>query len=111
MALGNRLLLESGDLLLLESEAENRLLLELDNRLLPIREKPPLRLHVDAVTPTGKHFRWGGDEPDPANVPSGISFSDTMPGGFENGEMRLPRQPRLDYSDLERLTTLRVLGP
>lgn len=76
-----------------------------------IRERPPLRLHVDLETPSGKHYRWGEDEPNPANVPSGLRFSDTMPGGFETCDCTLPRKPGIDYSDLERLSTLTVYGP
>ena len=75
-----------------------------------IRELPPLRLHIDAVTPSGRHYRWGDDEPNATNVPSGLRFSDTAPGGFESMDCTLARKPGTDYADLERLSTLRVVG-
>lgn len=76
-----------------------------------VREKPPLRLSIDAETPNGRHFRWAEDEPDPAYVPSGLGFSSTMPGGFEALDCTLPRRTAVAYSDLERLSTLTVHGP
>lgn len=75
-----------------------------------VREFPPLELHHEAITPSGRHYRWGKDEPRPENVPGGHSHSSTMPGGFESYAVTLPRKPDVDYSDLERLTTLRALG-
>lgn len=75
-----------------------------------VRELPPLRLHVDVETPGGRHFRWGLDEPDPANVYSSLRFSDTMPGGFENFDCTLPRKPSRNSPDLEPLSTLTVVG-
>lgn len=75
-----------------------------------VRELPPLRLHLDVEVPSGRHYRWGDDEPRPENIPSGLRFSDTMPGGFESLDVTLARKPAVDYSDLERLSTIRVLG-
>jgi hypothetical protein len=75
-----------------------------------VREKPPLRLHERVVTPSGRVYRWGDDEPDPVNAPSGRRFSSTMPGGFESLDLTLPRKPGVDYSDLQRLSTIQVLG-
>ena len=76
-----------------------------------VREKPPLRLHWQATAPGGKTYRWGEDEPEPINVPGGVSFSTTMPGGFEQASLTLPRKPAREYGDLERLTTLTCYGP
>lgn len=73
-----------------------------------IRELPALRTSIIATTPGGRRYRWAGDDPDPANVPNGQSWSSTMPGGFENLDVTLPRQISRDYSDLERLTTLQI---
>lgn len=75
-----------------------------------VREKPPLRLALDVVTPTGRHYRWGEDEPDPAYVFRDLRHSSTMPGGYESCDLTLPRKPGIDYSDLERLSTIRILG-
>ena len=55
-------------------------------------------------------YRWGSDEPRAENVPDGLRFSDTAPGGFESLDCTLARKPGTDYADLERLSTLRVLG-
>lgn len=78
--------------------------------MITVRERPPLRLHIEAETPTGRHYRWATDEPLPENVPTGLRFSSTMPGGFENLDVTLPRKAARDYVDLEELTTLRVRG-
>lgn len=75
-----------------------------------VREKPPLRLHWDLKTPNGRHYRWGEDEPEAQNIPKGTRFSTTMPGGFETADVRLARKPGVDYSDLERLSTLCAYG-
>lgn len=77
---------------------------------LPVRESPPLRLHHEAETPNGRFYRWGADEPRPENVPSGFSFTTTMPGGFDQHRVTLPRKSSISYSDLERLSTLRAIG-
>lgn len=75
-----------------------------------VRELPPLRLSHLIETPSGRFFRWGADEPNPANVPSGERFSDTMPGGFETSDATLPRQVGQDTPDLERLSTWTIHG-
>jgi hypothetical protein len=74
------------------------------------REGPPLRLSYDITTPGGQHFRWAEDEPKAENVPNGVSFGDTMPGGFDSFNATLPRKPGADYADLERLSTIRALS-
>src|SRR4051812_4801515 len=75
-----------------------------------VRELPPLRQYIELATPSGRRYRWADDEPNPANVPSGLRHSSTMPGGHESCDVTLPRKPGVDYSDLERLSTLRVVG-
>jgi hypothetical protein len=77
-----------------------------------VLELPPLRLHVEAVRLDGKRYRWGSDEPDPQNVPTGLRFSSTMPGGFESMDCVLPRKPGPvgETADLDRLSTLIVRG-
>lgn len=71
-----------------------------------IRDLPSLRESVVITTPSGKRFRWADDEFRPVDVPSGERWSDTMPGGFETHDATLPRKPAVDYSDLDRLSTL-----
>ena len=75
-----------------------------------IRELAPLRHHIDAIAPNGRHFRWAHDEPRAENVFSGLRWGSTMPGGYESCDCVLPRKPGVDYADLERLSTLRVIG-
>lgn len=77
--------------------------------MMHVRELPPLRTSMDVQTPTGRRHRWAEDEPDPANVPANHRHSSTMPGGYESCDCVLPRKPGIDYSDLERLSTIQVL--
>lgn len=76
-----------------------------------VRELPPLRLAINVQAPNGVQRRWARDEPNPENVPSGLSFSTSAPGGFEAFGCTLPRRAELDYVDLEQLTRLTVSGP
>ena len=75
-----------------------------------IRERPPLRLHATITTPSGAYYRWASDAHDPRQAPSGISFSTAMPGGFDQANLVLARDPSLDYSDLEELSTVTFRG-
>ena len=75
-----------------------------------IRELPPLRLHLDVESPAGRHSRWADDEHKAENIPGGLRFSDTMPGGFETLDVTLPRKTAVGYSDLTPLSTIRALG-
>lgn len=76
--------------------------------MISVRELPPLRHSIEVQTPSGSAFRWAADEPGPENVPSGVRHSSTMPGGFENFDCTLPRNPARDYPDLERFSTIVV---
>ena len=78
--------------------------------ILNVRERPPLRTHVEAVTPSGRYYRWAEDEPKAANVVNQLRHSSTMPVGYESLDCVLAREPSVQYDDLERLTTLRVVG-
>lgn len=75
-----------------------------------VRETPPLRLSVSAQVPGGAKYRWAGDEPSAANVPNNLSFSTTIPGGFEQADLTLQRRPQVRYADLVEFTNLRVMG-
>lgn len=70
-----------------------------------------MRLAVQVKTPAGAYARWAADEPDPRNVPDGLSFSDVMPGGCEHFNCTLERDPRRDYPDLEPLADIQVRSP
>jgi hypothetical protein len=74
------------------------------------RDRPPVRLHAVVEPPSGRKKRWATDEPSPENVPSGLSFSTTIPGGFEQGNLTLPRKSKVSYSDVEPLSNLRIQG-
>ena len=73
-----------------------------------VRERMPLATHVTGVTPNGRDFRWDRNDDDPANRPSSMRWSDTMPGGFDRFGCTLPRKPGVDYGDLAPLSTLTV---
>jgi hypothetical protein len=75
-----------------------------------VREAPPLRLSFEVETPGGARFRWANDARDAVNIPQNVSWSDTMPGGFETLSLTLPRQPGIEYADLDRMSTVRVFG-
>ena len=75
-----------------------------------VRELPPLALHVQATTPSGRTQRWGPDERAPENVPQNLSFSTVMPGGNENFSCDLPRMESRAYSDLTLLSNICVRG-
>ena len=72
--------------------------------------RPPLRLMVGVQGPNGLFNRWGPDEPRPADVPGGLTFSSTMPGGFEQMTCTLTREPGTDYPDLAEFSTVTVYG-
>ena len=75
-----------------------------------VRESPPLWLAHEIATPSGRRQRWGEDEADPANVPSGVGFGSTMPGGHDTAQAVLPRKPGIDYGDQTGFGTWRIYG-
>ena len=71
----------------------------------------PLNLSVDITSPIdGSHNRWGPDEPSPNDVPNGLTFTTTMPGGFEQMSCNLARNPAIDYTDLNEFSKVTVYG-
>ena len=83
-----------------------------DSRLMAIavRELPPTRLAVNVKPSSGDGRRWAADERRAENIPSGLSFTSSAPGGFESLSLTLPRRPRVAYPDLERLSMVTVSG-
>lgn len=69
------------------------------------------RLAVSVTHADGSITRWGGDEPAAMNVPQGISFGTTVPGGFKDCSLTLPRRIDIDSPDLNLYDTIRVYGP
>jgi hypothetical protein len=65
---------------------------------------------VGIQTPDGRTARWAMDERSADNVPSNLSFSTTIPGGFEQMAVTLARTPDRDYPDLTEFSTLTVEG-
>lgn len=78
----------------------------------PIRvyERPPVRLHLETVTPDGLHTRIGEDDPNPIYAPSALTFTTEMPGGFGHAQWTLERNPKLSYPDLKELSRVAILG-
>lgn len=77
---------------------------------MPPGERPPLRLSVAVTSASGNVTRWGPDEPDGRNIPVGLGFSTSMPGGFKDLTLTLPRRIDIDYPDLALFDTVQVLG-
>ncbi len=75
-----------------------------------VRETPPLWLAHEITDPSGRRHRWADDEADPANVPSGVTFSSVMPGGFDTAQAVLPRKPGIDYGDQRGFADWKVYG-
>lgn len=75
-----------------------------------LRTRPPLDLNVLIETPSAGSFRWGWDDPNPANTPQEMTFSSAMPGGFERFSATLQRNSRFSYPDLAELAKLTVMG-
>jgi hypothetical protein len=79
--------------------------------VIEIRERPLLRLWV-SVQPRGEAAtRWGWDSPNAAYVPTNLSFTTAMPGGFERLSTSLQRESRVPWPDLELLSNVTVEGP
>lgn len=75
-----------------------------------VREKMPTRLSVEVKAPdASRYFRWAPDEL-AISAPTGMTFSTTMPGGFEQFGSILHRKPALDYSDLQEFSTITAYG-
>ena len=75
-----------------------------------VRETPPLRLGLEVSAIGGGAFRWGIDDYDASDVPNGLTFSTTMPGGFDQASCQLARRPAYDYPDLQEFETVTIRG-
>jgi len=75
-----------------------------------VRERMPLRLNGEVQVFNGPYARWAGDARDPNNLPNGLSFSTTMPGGFESASVSLPRDMRRFFADIGEFDTVRWKG-
>jgi hypothetical protein len=59
----------------------------------------------------GMTVRWGPDELDAVDIPTGLSFGTSIPGGFKDLSCELLRRIDLDYDDQTLFDTVKVLGP
>lgn len=71
----------------------------------------PHRLTISVTLPSGKRYRWAPDARDTENVPSGLTFSSTVPGGFSTCNFTLPRGVIKDYPDEALFSDVRITGP
>ena len=69
------------------------------------------RLAVSVTDATARVTRWGSDEPDAMNIPQGLSFSTSMPGGFKDCTLGLPRRIDIDFPDLNLYDDVKVYAP
>lgn len=75
-----------------------------------VREKPPLRLMGNIVTPAGRQYRLGDRIRDSRDALQGLVFSTVAPGGFESCSFELLRDVRRQFADLDPLATVQIRG-
>jgi len=75
-----------------------------------LSERPPLRLSMNIQTPDGNETRWSSSEVNPLKVHQGLTFTTTMPGGYEHCDVTLIRDPRRAFHDLVPLTRITIQG-
>ncbi len=69
------------------------------------------RLAVTITHSDGQVTRWGADEADPADIPAGITFGTSIPGGFKTASLTLPRRIDRDYPDLNLYDDVKIYAP
>lgn len=65
-------------------------------------------LGVEITSPGGRTL-WAPDDPDPRKVPLRLDFSSTLPGGFAEATIRIPRRVYDDLPDIELLSNVRII--
>ncbi len=78
---------------------------------MPVSEHHQARLSVAVTKADGTVARWGPDEWDAKNIPQSMSFGTSVPGGFKDATIVLPRRVDLDYPDLNLYDTVTIIGP
>lgn len=68
------------------------------------------RLALAITHADGRVTRWGSDEPDARNIPDGMTFSTSIPGGFKDWSCSLGRRIDLEYADLQLGDDVHVYG-
>jgi hypothetical protein len=71
----------------------------------------PYRLGISVTHADGRITRWGADEFVSQDVPTGLSFGTSIPGGFKNMSCALLRRLDIDYQDEALFDNVRVYGP
>jgi hypothetical protein len=69
------------------------------------------RLSLSVTHSDGSVTRWGPDELEAKDVPTGLSFSTSIPGGFKSMTCELLRRLDIDYPDEALFDNARVYGP
>lgn len=64
------------------------------------KARPSLDLAVEVVTASGATTRWGPEDLEAANVPTGLSFSTQRMQGFADAAITLRRRIDRDYPDV-----------
>jgi hypothetical protein len=71
----------------------------------------PYRLAISVTHADGVLTRWGPDDVSSRNVPTGLSFSTSIPGGFKDMSCSLLRELTVDYADEALFDNVRIYGP
>jgi hypothetical protein len=71
----------------------------------------PYRLGISVTHADGRITRWGPDELAAQDVPTGLSFGTSIPGGFKSMTCSLLRRIDVDYPDEALFDSIRVYGP
>lgn len=71
----------------------------------------PYRLALAVKLNDGRTVRWGPDELDPANTPTGLVITTSVPGGYRTLDCTLLRRIDLDYPDQDVLGSATLYGP
>jgi hypothetical protein len=68
------------------------------------------RLSMSITHADGRVTRLGPDEPEAKDIPEGLNFSTSIPGGFSQADWKLSRRVDIDYADLNLLDQVRIYG-
>jgi hypothetical protein len=68
------------------------------------------RLSMSITHADGRVTRMGPDEPEAKDIPEGLNFSTSIPGGFSQADWKLSRRVDIDYADLNLLDSVRIYG-
>lgn len=73
-------------------------------------QPPDDRLSLVIEHADGQVTRWGPDELEAADVPSGLRFTTSIPGGDKSLDCELLRRIDLDYADQQVMDRVRLVG-